>query len=734
MKTHWKKILANSLLVVGMALLLSSCGSGGGSTGATAQTPAVTAEVAAAAGGLPIGVLTAPTTTLVTGADGGLVVTAESASLQGLAQGEVVFLPAAPDQGLPFPFVGIVVSTVTAAGLTEIKLAPANVEDAYAALDWDIDTARTGASVVGVIAPKNANVSFSSRPAPVNQAGLVISDKLTLDGNTLSGSISLEHELDYQGKKIVLFAAVDLSKVTVRSKGSYDVKNIASANGWAEFTAVVMGDVGTTIGLRASDLVEIPTLADLLSSQNIWDKLKWSGSDQFKLEGLAGSDKKGRFPLGGVVLTPCPTGVCPVTFKGNPPNALIRAVSLAPTVVLWVYMDMNGNISFSGETGVRLGGHHFEQGYEFKAVGTSLKNTPINVATPQAVEIYGNGKLESNQRLGISVAADILVGGIRPAAVNAFVGGKYEGTLDGELAYAIKPADGWRGNGCWKAKAWSGVQLDANFRLKAQLPVDLAFTQFRLGSVVELELTGKPVDFFDQDLGSACLVKSKLNDTGITASQCYAAGSDTLVSCASAAAIALNPAQDGMTGRDADPATNTDADGKLGFSYTKLGSNGQPLAIQNETYSESGSEVAGTHWSCVRDNVTGLIWEGKTASGLRSGNNTYTNFGDGRAGDASAYAATVNGLALCGFTDWRLPTADELQGLVDYGVAFPGPTIDVNFFPNMGGAGNPSAIAWSSSPYAGNSNGAWNVVFVNGFVFSGLRDDGFTVRLVRASQ
>lgn len=492
-------------VIAAATLVLSACGGGGSSPAPTEQAPVVTAEVAAGAESLQLGVLSAPTTTIVTGADGGIALTAESASLQGLAQSEVVFLPAAPDQGLSVPFVGKVVSTVSATGLTEIKLAPANVEDAYSSLQWDIDTARTGASVVGVIAPKNATVRFSTRPAPLNQAGLAITDKLTLDGNKLSGTITLEHQLEYEGKQIVLFAETELSGVTVRSKGDFNVKNIASDNGWAEFTAVVSGDMGAKVGLRAPDLLTIPSLATLLKDQKIWDKLKWTGSDNFKLEGLEGDDKKGRFPIGGVVLTPCPAGVCPIKFTGSLSNTAISASSLAPTVILWVYMDMNGKISFSGETGVRVRGYHFEQGYEFKAVKAKLEAKRIDVATPQAVEIYGNGKLDTTQRLGISVAADILVGGIRPSAVNAFVGGKYEGNLEGDLSYAIKPATGWSGYGCVTSKLWAGIQLDANFRLRAELPVDLYFKKFELGGVVERAITGQPVAFFEKDLGSSCI-------------------------------------------------------------------------------------------------------------------------------------------------------------------------------------------------------------------------------------
>ncbi|MFY9329422.1 MAG: DUF1566 domain-containing protein [Georgfuchsia sp.] len=245
-----------------------------------------------------------------------------------------------------------------------------------------------------------------------------------------------------------------------------------------------------------------------------------------------------------------------------------------------------------------------------------------------------------------------------------------------------------------------------------------------------------------------------LNDTGITASQCYQAGSDTLVSCASAAAIALSPTQDGMVGRDANPASNDNADGKLGFSFTKIGMDGAALAIQNGTYDEAGSEAAGTHWNCVVDNVTGLMWEVKTADGgLRDLNKSYTNYDDvtqaqkyngttyvnptqaeiDAATNTVGFVAAVNALTgtsrLCGATDWRLPTPDELQGIVDYSVAYPGPTIDGNWFPNTQGW-----AFWSSSPNAGNAGSAWSVHFYVGYVDYYLRYVTLPVRLVRAGQ
>lgn len=233
-----------------------------------------------------------------------------------------------------------------------------------------------------------------------------------------------------------------------------------------------------------------------------------------------------------------------------------------------------------------------------------------------------------------------------------------------------------------------------------------------------------------------------LPDSGITASQCYAAGSDDLVSCTSPEALALNPAQDGMTGRDV--ASPDATDGKLGFSYTKIAADGASLPASAST------------WACVKDNITGLMWEVKTADGgLRDVNNEYTNFDstteaqyyDGPAWvpptqaqiDAATntvgYVAAVNAAGLCGKKDWRLPTVDELQGLVDYGVDVrtSKPMIDETYFPNTA-----SYAYWTSSPVVGDSNYAWHsgyawhVSFSDGYVIYGyLRNLPVHVRLVR---
>lgn len=148
---------------------------------------------------------------------------------------------------------------------------------------------------------------------------------------------------------------------------------------------------------------------------------------------------------------------------------------------------------------------------------------------------------------------------------------------------------------------------------------------------------------------------------------------------------------------------------------------------------------------CVKDNITGLTWEGKTATGWRAGSNGYTHydntaaaqFWDGAspvnptqaqmdaASNSVGYKNAVNASKLCGYTNWRLPTTDELLSLVDRSAAT-GAMVDATWFPNVGDR------YWSSSPYADLAANAWFVNFSNGSVGNSDRyGSNFQVRLVR---
>lgn len=257
------------------------------------------------------------------------------------------------------------------------------------------------------------------------------------------------------------------------------------------------------------------------------------------------------------------------------------------------------------------------------------------------------------------------------------------------------------------------TDADGTFRIVGLLPgvytalvLAPGYASGRYGSVL---VNG--VDVLTFALGEILPVPAThpLNDTGVTANHCFAAGSNVLVSCMSPEAMALNDKQDGMVGRDV--MHNDDTDGKVGFSFSLVSRPGGGSYDKTE---------------CVEDKVTGLMWEGKTVSGLRAGSVNYTNRGDGRAGDASAYVSSVNSLSLCGHNDWRLPDAGELQSLVDYGVAYPATSVDVTWFPNTA-----AERYWTSSPYQGNVAMGWSVGFGYGFVGKHDRNAGGRVRLVR---
>ncbi len=134
--------------------------------------------------------------------------------------------------------------------------------------------------------------------------------------------------------------------------------------------------------------------------------------------------------------------------------------------------------------------------------------------------------------------------------------------------------------------------------------------------------------------------------------------------------------------------------------FTKIGTDGAKLADD------------AAKWVAVLDNTSQLIWTIEETKEM-----TWKK----------AHSA-VKKLNTCGFSDWRLPTVEELFLLADRTKHTP--AIDTAFFPNC-----KSDWYWTSTPAALSPDAyAWFVYFDSGGTGWFARDGSLLVRAVRASQ
>lgn len=210
------------------------------------------------------------------------------------------------------------------------------------------------------------------------------------------------------------------------------------------------------------------------------------------------------------------------------------------------------------------------------------------------------------------------------------------------------------------------------------------------------------------------------------------------------------PGQDAEYGRDVAAAKGTltkTGGGVGGFDWTKLDSTGAPLATQNQAWNPEGNEADGTRWSCVRDNVTGLIWEVKESdpNHPRYGGHTYRWWLDGNefngafadqstsgtcntgTCDTQSFVNWVNQNSLCGFSDWRMPSVAELSSIAVLSHVIP--AVDTAYFNDI-----KDPRFFTNQSLARDPSRAWYVYFSDGSVSFTNKGDASHVRLVRGGQ
>lgn len=335
------------------------------------------------------------------------------------------------------------------------------------------------------------------------------------------------------------------------------------------------------------------------------------------------------------------------------------------------------------------------------------------------------------------------------------------------LAATLIAACGGGGGGAISA---SGLQITASVTANTSSP--LTGQEVRLSPSLALAGTvpaGATVTQVRWDFGDGSPVVSISNAASLTAAQfkSYAAAGNYIVTLGATASTGESGsvtrtisvqsfAPTGVLANTTPGVTNTG-------NYTRLGADGQALAIQDAQWSDTGTNAAGTRWECIKDNQSGLIWEVKTKhdpSALRHFTSSFTWFDDNAAtngGDSGtetdlatavcngvadltkcntkSYTTAVKtlpaGQALCGFRDWRMPDRFELLSIALTTAS--DPAIQATHFPDVNLA-NLFGAAWSSSSDTDEPEAAWTVYFVNGVDNLNYKFDGLSARLVRSGQ
>ena len=258
-----------------------------------------------------------------------------------------------------------------------------------------------------------------------------------------------------------------------------------------------------------------------------------------------------------------------------------------------------------------------------------------------------------------------------------------------------------------------------------------------VGNCIEGEEDQNPVEHCT---GTTTTLTGLLNDTGITTCGNYVdTGGDQTnnqLNCfdqngdpaTTDGVYPIPTVQDGQSGRDITDSDPTN--GHAGFDFTKIDASGVALS------------ASAPEWACVKDNVTGLLWEVKTTDGgLHDRDEQYSWYqeennggfaGFAGIGTTQAFADQVNneGVAgLCGASTWRLPSREELRSIVSYDRL--DPAIDTDYFPNTR-----NIYFTSTHLVTRNNNNSFvrTIAFFSGFSSFKSKFERHDVRLVTSGQ
>lgn len=508
----WKCLLMTAALAV-----LTACGGGGGSSAdpiVTATGPGGTASMTGAISSVVLdtnqaGLMSITNTANSDGSTQSTVtLPAELAKSMAVQTGKTIVIPPGQDDRFPLGFAAVVGATSAdpTTGAVTAAVVPATLRDAYSQVSVSADNIALSAdNFIGAIAP--LAISGGNATPTATQAGLlkstgvvkVFNGALTLTSSASKGAqagLNISQP-DLALGEIKLVAEVKLADLLTESELS-----LAKPYGNSGEAKVVINlqlkDLMLTQKAEFEDVLNVPyalksmnykvkgsmvgevkltggLTGDLGYYSRAWHETEVEGTKLFgvsgKLLGLDAKDKVGKIPLAGLVFSvPC-AATCPVTFGQN--QTPIRLAS-AGGVIVWLYLDAKGNITFEGGVGTRTNAG-FELGAaqpEGGALDAVFKFAKLGNEKNLLEAPFIAGELNAQANLGIAMDVDAFMGGVRFLNLSMAAGAQANLNLNAQMANTLPDVGQpwqWQGSACLTTSVGAGVVTHARLGIGGQV-------------------------------------------------------------------------------------------------------------------------------------------------------------------------------------------------------------------------------------------------------------------------
>ncbi|MGI9216808.1 MAG: hypothetical protein ACR2JA_07395, partial [Hydrogenophaga sp.] len=406
--------LPRLLLAVIVAASLAACGGGGGS-GTGPDSPKtdniLTAQYKANIQEISTEQYAQASVQVMANGGAGLVLTPVGDEFAGLEIGQTVVLGPNEQQGLPFGYTGVVLGKEN----NQVTLRDANIEDVFENLVVDYDSARE--------TPAIETFSMPDTKLKIASASSTTGSMSRTDSGT---DLVLEVNRD-AGLNTVLTGRIEIKDLRVISLINYSLSDYPGTYGLDRFTYEVKGQTSASLRLRPKTAdgkeasINWGNIFPKLNGGNyVWDRpvnvpipgTSWlpESAKYFSLSGLDASDRQGLVPLGGLVLIP---GA--VTAFSNQPTILQQIAPMS--IVIWLYLDANGEVKLLADntlldanSGIWHTGFRIE-----RESATQLRSTILKDFGNPKVSSHVNEAVQASQEVGVTIGADVIFSGIRPA-------------------------------------------------------------------------------------------------------------------------------------------------------------------------------------------------------------------------------------------------------------------------------------------------------------------------------